>query len=37
MAYETHPDRVDPSQKEEAEKRMAEVNAAYEILSNDGK
>ncbi|KAI8338421.1 hypothetical protein BC941DRAFT_422875 [Chlamydoabsidia padenii] len=34
LAYETHPDRVDPDQKEEAEKRMAEINTAYEVLSN---
>ncbi|CAO3582639.1 unnamed protein product [Absidia cylindrospora] len=35
LAYETHPNRAEPDQKEEAEKQMAEVNAAYEVLSND--
>lgn len=37
LAYETHPDRAEPDQKQEAEKQMAEINAAYEVLSNDGK
>jgi DnaJ-class molecular chaperone len=37
LAYETHPDRVGPEQKEDAEKRMAELNAAYEVLSDGGK
>ncbi|KAI8084978.1 uncharacterized protein BX664DRAFT_338246 [Halteromyces radiatus] len=35
LAYENHPDRAEPEKKQEAERQMAEINAAYEVLSND--
>lgn len=36
MAQLYHPDRVDSSQLEETQKKMAEINEAYEVLGNEG-
>ncbi len=37
MAQLYHPDRVDASQLEETQKKMAEINEAYEVLGNEGR
>lgn len=34
MAKQCHPDCQPPSQRPNAERRMAELNAAYEVLGN---
>ncbi|CEI97289.1 hypothetical protein RMCBS344292_11425 [Rhizopus microsporus] len=36
-ALEWHPDKYTGDQKEEAQNKMAEINQAYEVLSNDDK
>ncbi|KAI8067110.1 hypothetical protein BC940DRAFT_301323 [Gongronella butleri] len=35
MAYENHPDRAEEANKQQAQEKMAEINAAYQVLSND--
>jgi DnaJ family protein C protein 3 len=34
---EWHPDKYQGDDLQKSEKRMADINAAYEVLSNDGK
>ena len=37
LALEWHPDKYQGDDLQKSEKRMADINAAYEVLSNDGK
>ena len=37
LALKYHPDRVDPSEKEKAQKKFQEIGEAYEILSDPEK
>lgn len=37
LAFENHPDRLPDDKKEEGEKKMSEINNAYDVLSNPEK
>ena len=37
LALKYHPDKVEPAQKEEAEKKFQEINEAYSVLSDEEK